>query len=290
MKLVFIHGRDQQGKDPVALQTEWKHTLVESLTKFDLELPDDVEILFPFYGDKLVDLINQLDTPLVADVVAKGAAADDKEAAFRREILYEMATNSGISDAEIQAYYAALPRERGLPNWEWAQAILRALDRTPLGDRAIDRFTRDVYVYLTNKVVRKEIDIILNNVFTADGPYVVVGHSLGSVVGYNVLSKLATTKLIRAYITVGSPLGIKAIKKQLDSPLAMPDCVSEWYNAMDDRDVVSLYPLDTQNFPITPAITNKTNVDNHTDNRHGIVGYLNDPDVAKRIYQALRDD
>lgn len=290
MNLVFIHGRDQQGKDPIALQSEWRHTLVEGLTKVGLELPDDVEILFPFYGDKLAELIQQLDAPLVADVIAKGGAADNKEAAFRGEILYEMATNSGISDAEIQAYYAGLPQEKGPLNWEWVQAILRALDRTPLGDSTIDRFTRDVYVYLTYKVVRKAIDAIVESVFTTDGPYVVVGHSLGSVVGYNVLSKLATTKLIRGYITVGSPLGIKAIKKQLDTPLAMPDCVSEWYNAMDDRDVVALYPLNAQNFPITPSITNKTNVNNHTENRHGIVGYLNDHDVAKRIYQALRDD
>lgn len=290
MKLVFIHGRDQQGKDPVELQSEWRHTLVEGLTKIGLELPDDIEILFPFYGDKLAELIQQLDAPLVADVVEKGAAADDKEAEFRGEILYEMAINSGISDAEIQANFAGLPQEKGPLNWEWIQAILRALDRTPLGDRSIDRITRDVYVYLTYNAVRKAIDAIVNSVFKTDGPYVVVGHSLGSVVGYNVLSKLATTKLVRAYITVGSPLGIKAIKKQLDPPLAMPNCVSEWYNAMDDRDVVALYPLDAQNFPITPPITNKTNLDNHTDNRHGIVGYLGDSDVAKKIYQALRDD
>ena len=26
----------------------------------------------------------------------------------------------------------------------------------------------------------------------------------------------------------------------------MPDCVGEWYNAMDDRDVVALYPLNQQ--------------------------------------------
>ena len=121
-----------------------------------------------------------------------------------------MATRSGITDAEIQANYAGLPQEKGPLNWEWIQAILRALDRTPLGDRSIDRFTRDVYVYLTYKAVRNAIDEIVHSVFTADGPYVVVGHSLGSVVGYNVLSKLATTKLVRAYITVGSPLGIKA--------------------------------------------------------------------------------
>jgi hypothetical protein len=53
------------------------------------------------------------------------------------------------------------------------------------------------------------------------------------------------------------------------------------------RDVVALYPLDKNNFPIQPAIDNNAAVRNKTDNRHGIAGYLDDPNVAKRIVQAL---
>jgi hypothetical protein len=59
---------------------------------------------------------------------------------------------------------------------------------------------------------------------------------------------------------------------------------------MDTRDAVSLYPLDVQHFPLTPPvrpIENKIDVDNPTDNRHGISGYLGDPVVAKRIYDAV---
>ena len=52
-------------------------------------------------------------------------------------------------------------------------------------------------------------------------------------------------------------------------------------------DVVALYPLDADNFPVRPAIENNPTVKNHTDNRHGIVGYLDNPDVAKRILNAL---
>jgi hypothetical protein len=54
--------------------------------------------------------------------------------------------------------------------------------------------------------------------------------------------------------------------------------------------VVALYPLDPKNFPIdpaVPAIENKRDVDNDTDNRHGISGYLGDPVVARRIHDAL---
>ena len=56
---------------------------------------------------------------------------------------------------------------------------------------------------------------------------------------------------------------------------------------MDERDAVSLYPLDKKNFPLTPAIDNKTNVHNKTSNAHGVSGYLGDKDVAKRIYDAV---
>ncbi|MFD1139911.1 hypothetical protein ACFQ4C_02280 [Larkinella insperata] len=288
MKLVFIHGRDQQGKDRVELQSQWKASLLRGLNKAGLSLPEDIDIIFPFYGDKLADLINQFDTPLVADVLTKGDTSDSSEAEFRGKILYEMAVNQGISDAEIQTHYAGLPQEKGPLNWEWVQAILRALDRTPLGDRTIDRFTRDVYVYLTNKAVRRAIDAIVAKAFVADEPYVVIGHSLGSIVGYNVLSSLSSTRKILLYLTVGSPLAIKAIKRQLDSPLATPLSVKSWYNALDDRDVVALYPLDESNFPVTPTIINNTRVNNHTDNRHGIAGYLDDPDVALTIYKAIQ--
>lgn len=56
---------------------------------------------------------------------------------------------------------------------------------------------------------------------------------------------------------------------------------------MDERDVVALYPFDKEHFPVDPEFKNKTNVDNKTDDRHGIAGYLGDQDVARRIYDAL---
>jgi len=69
-----------------------------------------------------------------------------------------------------------------------------------------------------------------------------------------------------------------------------PECVTAWFNAMDERDVVALYPLTPAFFPLAPeqpAIANKTTVRNRTRNRHGIGGYLDDQEVARRIYDAL---
>ena len=79
---------------------------------------------------------------------------------------------------------------------------------------------------------------------------------------------------------------MRPIRDQL-KPLKFPKPAKAWYNAYDERDVVALYPLDRDNFPVTPAVTNYGKVKNHTDNRHGIVGYLDDPAVAKAIHDAL---
>ena len=79
------------------------------------------------------------------------------------------------------------------------------------------------------------------------------------------------------------------IKKKLAGikPLGFPANVVTWFNAMDKRDVVALYPLDNKNFPLTPAIDNKTDVHNGTSNAHGISGYLSDKEVAMKIYDAV---
>lgn len=104
--------------------------------------------------------------------------------------------------------------------------------------------------------------------------------------GHFELREDPRARQVPLYITVGSPLGVRSIRDQL-KPLKSPKPAKAWYNAYDERDLVALYPLDRDNFPVTPAITNDGKVKNHTDNRHGVVGYLDDPAVAKAIYDAL---
>jgi len=88
-------------------------------------------------------------------------------------------------------------------------------------------------------------------------------------------------------MTLGSPLGIRAISARLHKPLVMPAAVNGWFNGRDPRDTVALFPLDTDHFDITPKIEDYSEVDNFTDNRHSIDGYLADPQVARRIHAAL---
>jgi hypothetical protein len=124
---------------------------------------------------------------------------------------------------------------------------------------------------------------------------VVVSHSLGTVVAYNLLRQLGEGRgwKVPLFVTVGSPLAVTEIRKSvkaLAAPTQCPKCAHAWFNAMDERDVVALYPLTSSQFPLdptTPAIENKTDVRNKTENRHGIAGYLDDKAVARKIFDAL---
>jgi len=288
MRLVFIHGRSQQGKDPVVLKRQWLDALETGLQKSGLTLPTDVEVLLPFYGNRLDEFTKASEVPLTEDLRTKGGEADADFLAFEAAMAEALRQRAGITDQQIDAQYGDNAKPKGPQNWEWVQAILRALDKHVPGmsDKVLEAFIRDVYLYSTRSGVKTEINGIVAAALTDAEPVVVVGHSLGSVVGYSVLREDPRALQVPLYITVGCPLGVRPIRDQL-RPLKFPKSAKAWYNAYDDRDVVALYPLDRDNFPVAPAVTNYAKVKNHTDNRHGIVGYLDDPTVARTIYDAL---
>lgn len=287
MKLVFVHGRDQQGKIAAELQSTWEEALDRGMNKASLQRPNSLDVSFPFYGDSLARLVTELDTPLVSDVRTRGDKPDTGEADFRARFLAELASGAGISDTAISKHFAGTPTEKGVLNWGWVRAILKALDETPLGAASIDAFTRDVYVYLTHDAISEAITKIVSDAI-GDEPCVVVAHSLGSIVTYRSLRQIGNTAQVRRLITIGSPLGVNVVREYLRPPaLAKPEGVAAWFNAFDRRDVVALRPLDQSTWDIDPPIENFSYVNNHTENRHGISGYLNDPTIARWVVEGL---
>lgn len=290
-ELVFVHGRAQEGKDSVALKKEWIDAWKAGLAKSGLSLPiPEDRIRFPYYGDTLDQLVSGADESTAADVVVRGVEGNKEEEEFIRAILQEIQGKAGFSDADVRAQANAEVVAKGPLNWGWVQAILSTLDQHVPGasGASVALFTNDVYQYLKNPGIRDVIDVGVKKAFTPAVETVVVSHSLGTVVAYNILRRDgdAAGWAVPEFITLGSPLAVKVIKKGL-SPIRHPRCAGKWFNAMDERDVVSLYPLDADHFDVDPAIENKTNVDNPTKNRHGISGYLGDPEVARRIHAAL---
>ena len=286
-RLLLVHGRAQEGKDPVKLQQEWVSALQQGAAKSGSALAPRVEVAFPFYGDLLDSYARQMDVPLTSEVQARGEQ-NDEFLKFQYEVADSIRQGAGIPEEKVNAEFDGPVQERGPLNWKWVQAVLRAIDRNggAMNQASLELFTRDVFLYVTRPAVRDAVDRVVAAKLTEE-PTVVVGHSLGSVVTYSVLVNDRRALKVPLYVTVGSPLGVRAIRDRF-RPIRYPQpAVSSWFNAFDPRDVVALYPLDSANFPVTPAIENKNDVDNYTDNRHGIMAYLDDRAVAQRILSGL---
>jgi hypothetical protein len=284
--LVFVHGRSQGGKDPLVLQHEWLEALRAGLAKSRKSLPPDVDVRFPFYGDVLDDLSSG-EARARGETAPRSGMPDSDESRFALAILGEVRRARGITSAQVAEADPEGVIERGVLNWSSVQTLLRAIDRHVPGapSKVLQAFTRDVYAYLRFPDVRASVNAIVAGAIPDSGA-VVVAHSLGSVVAYDVLKGMPRSSGSVQLITVGSPLALRAIRSSL-GPECYPGSTDSWFNGRDPNDVVALYPLSPPEFVVEPPISCKDEVDNHTENRHGISGYLDDPDVASRILSAL---
>jgi hypothetical protein len=290
-ELVFVHGRSQQHKDAGDLKAAWIAAWSKGLEQRGLAVPVlEQEIHFPYYGDTLEALVRDLPPDDVPEVIVRGAGEDTDQKEFVAAVAVEVQRKVGISEDDVAAAAGTSQIERGPQNWPWVRAILKAIDaHVPGGSGAgLALATYDVYQYLRNPGIRDTIEEGVRNAIAADQETVVVGHSLGSVVSYNLLKREGKDRgwRIPLFVTVGCPLAVSAIHRAL-MPIAHPKCADRWFNAFDPKDIVALYPLDVTHFDVEPAVENKDDVKNDTSNRHGISGYLDDPVVAERVYDAM---
>jgi hypothetical protein len=295
--LVFVHGRSQQGRNPAEIKQQWTAALERGLSGIGKTLPiPESSIRLPFYGDALDDLVHDLTPDQAASVIAQGVGAEDPQGRYAgdaAEMIREIAAANTIQPIQEQdlteqelAGNAALIQQ-GAENWRITLALLRALDKVPgINAQAVALATRDVFRYLRQAGVSIPINKGVMDVLQPNTETVVVSHSLGTVVCYNLLRTPGANLKITQFVTLGSPLAITPIKRAL-APLGWPPAlVGKWFNARDPRDVVALFPLTPNKFPPQP-ITDKSTVKNSQDDPHSIEDYLQDHDIARCIYDAL---
>ena len=281
MRLVLVHGRGQAGNKAEQLREDWLKALNYGLTAArlaDLDVTADVQM--PYYGDLLDELTRPLTPPAAGIALGADGGGDNIE----DDLIVEIAKRSGITDADIASELPYV--ELGVRESRLAQAAGRALTkRGPrFADWVMGRLTPDVHAYLTLLHVRAAINSLVSDCL--DQPSVVVGHSLGSIVAYWVLTESGTATTVPLLVTLGSPLGMDTVKNRLPQPLGKPAGVKHWFNAADERDGVALFSrLDRDTFPA--EIDNLSDVHNPPEDAHGISGYLADPVVARRILEAL---
>ena len=292
MKLILIHGRSQEDKDPDVLRHKWVSALRAGAEAGGLEVPIcEEDILFPYFGDALRDLTTDEESIGLAHIAVAEPHFDDLE--FRCRVLNDCLDGAGVSEQMVSKELEPHHRAPGPLSREWVQKGLALLDRHVPGAsaRSLAWTAEDVAQYLQNEDVRGYIEDGVARAFRRvddDEEVVVIGHSLGSIIAYSMLREGGRIdRPVKALITIGSPLGVTAIRQAL-GPISHPPHVASWFNAYDVRDSIALVPLDKRNFDVQPSIKNYGGVENDSYNHHSISGYLSDRAVATKIIKELR--
>lgn len=282
MRIVFVHGMRQEGKAPKQLERLWTDALDQSWHRSGLTKPD-YEILMPLFGDLLHRLTEEVRDGRWTAVV-KGAGETSEFSPLEAEVIAEWAAHYGVTRANVSAEPGAAVTTKGVANWDLTQALARLLERYIPGLRnSALRLVRQVDAYLTRPHIRDQIDSVVEPAL-ASSPDIVIAHSLGSVVAYRLLTRLGAKTDVDVLLTLGSPLGINAVRDWLRPPWErVPAGVRRWVNGADDRDYVALNAqLTAASFCV--GIENLTDFRNGSD-AHNIADYLADPRIAGLIAQ-----
>lgn len=292
MRLLFIHGIAQQDYTEAQLLAIWTNHLLDY--GFD---PDKLRAAKPemaFYGDRLYEWTKG--GPV--GPVPMGPPMQSGELDFLSKTLDEIAKAKALDEDKIEARASEAAihegaRAIGQSIWigRRAVAIVSLLDEiSPFLGRFVAKHIRQAYVYLADKNARKDIDDLVRRRL-GSGEVVVVSHSLGTVVAFNLLRELSDSGAdikVPLFITLGSPLAIEEVQRWVKGTFAVPKAVTTWKNFYDKGDPVTLgrgLELDPKLKTGFAIGIKDTIVKNDTLNAHSIAGYLDD--IVKPLSEAL---
>lgn len=156
-------------------------------------------------------------------------------------------------------------------------------------------FLHDVRDFLFDAPKRQRMeDTVRRRLEVGGGPFVVVAHSQGSMVAYNLLRALRREDAdVRLFVTIGSPLGMDEVQdvlKEVSGPLRVPECVAQWVNVAERLDPVALDPELRGEFARNGRGVQVEDIavrnPDWQDNPHSSTGYLSTEAVRGAVRQA----
>ncbi len=266
-RVVGVHGMAQEQKTRPELWKLWYPSL-----RGGMELAAGRYVAIPsfdlaFYGKVF------LSDDAQGKPVAKGngpAAAPrlpespgDDELAFLDEAVNEVAAEAGPKDKGVPKGLTGVPAV--------LQPLAGRLARRFSGSLALTFITalRQVRLYLEDEDTASQIRAIVTGMIDAE-TRVVVAHSLGTVVAFDALSRDDSPE-VGTLITLGSPLGMKAVSSRLAARLGNGPSprAAHWINIFDPADPVAAAGAVSLMWPQAGDFT----VDNG-DEQHDVTRYL----------------
>lgn len=289
MKLVFIHGINNEGSSAAQIVDKWRTALIHDLKDEMKDILVNAECRAVYYGD---DLANATDDWLRArsDVVPMSGGNDLAD----REILSfykEYQLRLGIEDGDIDLDSSIVSQGENT-QIRTVKAVVRAIDESEsnFGEFLTKKYLPQAAAYLHKPGLSTQIDSLvdeqLKDIIDPQDQVVMLCHSLGTVIGYKLLRKNAELLTPNLFLTLGSPLGSKTVQTELGYPRPIPGSVKRWVNVSDPLDFIVLQShLDKHTFG-NNKIENFT-VINDKDHRHSISEYLSHDVVRQSVVDSI---
>ncbi|MEQ1322597.1 hypothetical protein [Acinetobacter soli] len=294
MKIVFVHGAQQQKMDAPQLQDYWLNIFQLGLNHSakHIEL-DTLDISFPYYGDLLFKHMLSFSTEpinLLGDTWQEWhlpfLLPDESQPVDDSQPLISLTsdTDEELSFTSKLYLFSHLAKDRVL------KEFVVLLNKFPkLHESVIQKLIIEAYLYLASPDFMQDVHKRIASAFDSDDEYIIVAHSLGTVIAYNLLQQLPHIRVQR-FITLASPLAFQVIQSKLNMPVERPrSLIGDWHNFYSQEDYLTTFPLDQAPFDFHPPIENQL-ISTFVNRPHEIIGYLQHPSVIERIVEPLYPD
>lgn len=297
--IIYVHGI---GNKPIAsiLKCQWDRAL------FGFDLGERSRLAYwvnrTFYPDPEAgrcesgDLVDNATTP-----AAPGGVGIASFSASAVTDTIGRLTRNKTEQATLRAIAAHMAGPSRTPSQQQFAALGVGAKVTPLPPDArvavtrklTEMLLRDVHEFFFVAERRRVMEeSVLERIRSGGGPFVVIGHSQGSMIAYKVLAELAKAQAdVELFVTIGSPLGLTEVqdvlKKLLGTrQLAVPPCVKAWLNVADILDPVALDKRLGKEFKPTGGVRIDDNLEFNKDSPrhpHSGTGYLQTKPVRKAV-------
>ena len=309
--ITFIHGISNKppARDLLRL---WRAAVgdgTDGLSLGDLGITSDVvywaDLLYEAPDDDLAAYEGVLEnSPAAIDAGGDVAAVRPQSAEEEAFLIGLRAKMTAVSGAAMLDEAAGMAAEDAPP---------AALERIPLPwflkKRFLEAYLRDVHHYLFDtpfappgrppplpirKTIRERCIATLG--VARSSPHVVVSHSLGTVIAYDCLKRVADCPAIDGLITIGSPLGLDEVQDQLAPQWSREDGFPHerlrggWINLFDRLDPVCGFdPSLANDFKANgERLVEDLVVENDGAWRHSGTKYLRQPAFRRALRGLLR--
>ncbi len=301
--VIFIHGLEN--KPPKKLLKKWYLKSIEEgfekhqyeLSKFDFEVVYWADLL---YTQPLDPNVRDEDHPLFLD--------EPYYESIETQMMEEASKFKRRVFDRIEKFTDGLFLSKN--NWINVEYIF---------DLVVSRAFKDLHAYYrknvtteekseetAKKLIRKRLKEKLEE--HKHKKIFLIAHSMGSIVAYDVLSNVSSKITVESFITIGSPLGLSMIKREIfkenfqefasDTKLPTPENIKKaWHNFADLADSVAInYTLgddySPNSFGIAPVDRVVVN-DYHfqgNKNPHKSFGYLRTKELVHELWEFLSDN